>query len=79
LSCANLVDYAEFDVVGGLDTVLVFLNELLEGSGIFAVEEEAFGKQAVAQSVLRGTLFPFGGDRPVGLGAVGARRFFSSL
>ena len=68
---AHLLDDAQFYLVG-LETVQVHLHEGVEFFGSFAVEEDTLAEQAVVESVLRGTLFPFGSGGSVGFGAVGA-------
>ena len=65
-------NHAVFDAIGRLETVEVLLPKGGEGFVRLALEKDALGEQAVMEGVLGGTLFSFGGGRPVRFGAIGA-------
>ena len=70
---AHFLDQAELDAVAGDEAAQVVGHGFGEALGGLAIEQDASGEQAMADGVLGGALFPFGGDGALGAGAVGAR------
>ncbi len=71
----HFFDYVHFDIVNGLEAFDVLLQVHLKAFGIFVLEDDGGGQEAVAERVLRGTVFPFGGDRAMGAASIGAGGF----
>jgi hypothetical protein len=67
----HVLDEAEFDFVGGLETVDEGIEEVEEIFFVLELGDYVFGEDAVFDGILRGALFALGGDRPFGFCPVG--------
>jgi hypothetical protein len=69
---AHVLKHADFDAIGRFEAGNVLLHETVEVFAGFILQDDTFGEQAVAESVLRGTLFGEWSGRSRRFGAVGA-------
>jgi hypothetical protein len=69
------IDQVGFDGGVGLELVYEIRAQELEVLGGFAVEKDGGGSEAMTAAVGGGAGFPFGRDRTVGHGSVGAGGF----
>ena len=70
----HLLDHAEFELIGGSESLQIIRESCLEAIRRFVREDNALGgEQAVLECILRDAAFTFGSDRAAGASAVGAR------
>jgi hypothetical protein len=67
----HFLDHAEFDAIGGVESVNVLGNHTIEVRGSLIGEEHLFSEQAMAEGVAGGALFAGDGPGSAGTGAVG--------
>jgi hypothetical protein len=67
----HFLDHPQFDAVGRIEAGEVLVQEGLKGFGGFIAKQNALGEEAVAERILGGALFAFGGDGAARAGSVG--------
>ncbi len=67
----HLLDHAQLHAIGGADASDVFGDDGRETFGRFIAHDDLFREQAVAEGILRRTLFALGGKWTLGAGAIG--------
>ena len=63
LGGSHFLDHAEFDGIGRVESLDVFLEKVLKALPGFALQHDAIGEEAVAEGILGRAAFPLGRNR----------------